>query len=149
MQYRVSPFIGPEYYPRTQSSPYIVKALFLPSDIQYEPQIITETPEEILSICFKEEKPRTVFTKTGFHMYISPTEQYIGRFANHVATALIRHEYLTKFGSTNPDVVCGNVVIFGTINIPRRMIDGKDHSVPYHIVEEAIRIYDTQGSNQA
>lgn len=145
MKPRLNPSITPEHYHvgRQRNNP-VIKGLFISFDINVQPQIVTDTSTKILTTIFKEEKPYPIFFKDEFHMYVSPMEQLLGKYINSVATFLVRQKNITYYGSTHPDVVCGSVLILGTKNIITQLVDNKDYSVPYPIVEEVVRIYDIE-----
>lgn len=135
--------LHPEYYkiyPHDIND--VVKGLYISCDTLVVPHLATDTPINLLNSIFKEDKPECVLFKKDFHMYVSPLEQYIGRYVNHVATALVRLHFMQTYGQVLPELVFGNVIIFGTKNLLINKPDGKDHSIPYEIVEETLRIYD-------
>jgi hypothetical protein len=138
----LNPSITPEHY-STAKTP-AVKALFISFNKYIQPQIVTDIDDKILSAVFKDEKPYPIFYDDEFHMYVSPSEQLIGMNVNSVATFFIRQKNIQLYGSLQQDVVCGNILIFGTKNLKKQIIDNKNYSVPYHIVEEVVRIYDIE-----
>lgn len=143
MNYNNIPIISPEYFQLTpQETNKKVKALFVSYDKKYEPQIIYEDPDKILSIVFPEIKTHTIFFANNIHMYVSSTENYICSRPNQTATMLVREICMKKYGTVLPEIVFGNIVIFGTMNLSTNIVDNKNHSIPYHIIEEVIRIYD-------
>ena len=138
-----NPVTSPEYYKiNPLDDNLIIKGLFLSWDIDKSPQIVTDTAANILQTVFKDEKPSCIFFRHHIHMYVSPTEQYLGKYVNQVATAFTRHWFLSHYGMLPPDTVCGNILIFGTLNLATQKVDNKDHSIPYETVEEVLRIYD-------
>lgn len=146
MMYKQSHIITPEYYPimPPKSNPNInhVKALFLSHYSYVPPQIITDDPQTILSVIFKDIKPIPIFFKKDYHIYLNPIDQVIGDKVNFVATFLARINSLHSFNQASGEQVCGNVIIFGSRNLKTKNLDNKNHSVPYDLVEECLRIYD-------
>lgn len=140
-----TPNTTPEYFKLLpDSNQSMVKGLFISSDSNFEPHLITDYSYRTIETVFKKEKPEVLFFNNLFHMYISPLEQFIGKYPNYVATFLVRQSYLKTYGDIPYDVVCGNVLIFGTINLQTKNVDGKDYSVPYSVIEECVKIYDIQ-----
>lgn len=142
----LNPSITPEYFQLLKTKPKsnVIKALFISYDKTVQPQIVTDTSDKILNVVFKEEKPYPLFFKDEFHVYVSPSEQLVGMNINSVATFFLRQKNMTIYGCDHPDVVCGHVLIFGTKNLVTQMLDNKNYSVPYHIVEEVVKIYDIE-----
>lgn len=137
--------VNPEYFEIHKGiKPGKVKSMYLSCDASIVPQIITETPSKILSSVFKEEKPICLFFKDGYHMYASPLEQYLGMYPNPIATFILRKSNMVSFKQLSTDVICGNVVFFGTVNLKTQQLDNKDYSVPYQLVEESLRIYNIE-----
>lgn len=138
-----SPYIPIEY---SQVTPHgtndKVKALFISFNFKHEPQLVFQTSSKILETVFKESKLEPIFFTQGFHMYVSSFEQFIGSNTNILASFLIRQKHMQSYGITIPEIVCGNVVMFGTINPLSEKLDNKDHSVPYHLIEEVTHTYD-------
>lgn len=135
--------LHPEYYkiyPHDIND--TVKGLYISCNALVTPHLVTDTLINLLNSIFKEEKPACVLFKKDFHMYLSPMEQYIGQHVNHVATSLLRLHFMQTYGQVQPEVVFGNAIIFGTKNLLINKPDGKDHSVPYQIIEQTLRIYD-------
>lgn len=119
-----------------------VKSILIPASIHIEPQIVLEKSDKILSSVFKQEKYYAIFFKEDFHMYFSSVEQYIGTPINQVATFLVRQKHMQMYGSVQPEIVCGNVVLFGTRNLLTNSIDNKDHSCSYRLITEVVNTYD-------
>lgn len=138
--------ITPEYYPFMPASKKrdtsIVKALFLSERVDVAPQIITDTAERILSKIFPNIKPYCIVSNRNYHIYIEPTEQVIGTRINFVATSIVRMESYRHIRQGAGEQICGNVVMFGSKNLEKNIIDNKDYSVPFHMVEESLRLFD-------
>jgi len=137
------PFIIPIEYSKItpQENNDKVKALFISFDFKYEPQVVLQTPQKILETIFKDSKIQPIFFTQGFHMYVSPFEQFLGSNTNVLASFIVRQKHMQSHGMTIPEVVCGNAVIFGTINPLSKKLDNKDHSVSYHLIEEVTHTY--------
>jgi hypothetical protein len=134
--------VNPEYFKiHPHDTSQIVKALYLSSNPAIVPQIITDKPNAIHTSVFKNENTICVFFKEGYHMYVSKFEQFLGMYPNPVATFMLRKSNLINYGDMATDVVCGNAIFFGTQNLKTGQIDNKDHSIPYQIVEESLRIH--------
>jgi hypothetical protein len=139
------PVITPEYYKQYPlQSNNIVKSLYLSSDKLISPQIVTDTAENAISLFFPDYKPKCLFFEDMFHIYMDPFIQLSKKHVNFVTTFYLRNSYRNKYGKSSFDSISGDVLIFGTLNISTNTIDGKDHSVPYNIVEEMLEIYDIQ-----
>jgi len=137
-----------EYQSLTPVSPvHKTKAILIPSSMDFEPQIVFENPDKIFSSVFKKEKCFTIFFKEDFHMYFPSMEQYIGADVNRVATFLVRQKHLQMYGNVPPEIVCGNVVLFGTRNLLTNSIDNKDHSCSYRLITEVVKTYDILKNN--
>lgn len=145
---RISFATSPEYYSflPSFSKKYnpIVKSLFIPADPNLTPKVVTDTASKTLSSIFEEEKPYCLFFKDNFHMYISTIDQLLGKNTNYVATFIARQKYMQSTGYVGSDIICGNVILFGTLNLKTNKIDNKDYSVPYQIIEEIVKIYETK-----
>lgn len=143
MNYNNIPIISPEYFQLTpQQTNKKVKSLFISYDKKYEPQILFEDPEKILSIIFPQIKTNTIFFSNNIHMYVSSVEHYICSRPNQTATTYVRRICMEKYGSVLPEMVFGNVVFFGTMNLSTNIVDNKNHSIPYQLIEEVLRTYD-------
>lgn len=138
--------VTPEYYPFLPTSKRkdtsTVKALFISERIDISPQIITDTADKILSKVFPSTKPYCIISNKNYHMYINTTEQLIGTRINFIATSIVRMESYHHFNKGAGEQICGNVVIFGSKNLEKNIVDNKNYSVPFHIVEESLRIFD-------
>lgn len=152
MKNKVSFATAPEHYAFLPSTSFenksIVKSLFIPFDDKLVPKVVTDTPSKTIYSLFQEEKPYCLFFKDNFHMYISPVDQLLGKHINYIATFLARQKYMQSNGYVGSDIICGNVILFGTLNLKTNKIDNKDYSVPYSTVEEVVKIYDTKKYNK-
>jgi hypothetical protein len=138
--------ITPEYYPRLPATKTkdinTVKALFISERIDVMPQIISDTSNNIIDKLFKNVNPYCLFFNRDYHMYIDTYEQIIGTKINFIATYFARMQSYHHTFRGAGEQICGNVIIFGSKNIDLNLFDNKDHSVPYSLVEESLRIYD-------
>lgn len=136
-----SPFTSPESYnPAYHPSENKVRCLFIPSEKYVEPLIITDYSSVILDTFFEDHPPAVLPCVNNFHVYYDPYLQWSPFFTNHIATSLIRNDTLHYNGNLLTDSICGNVLVFGTINPLTNQIENKDYSVPYEIIEQAVRI---------
>lgn len=139
------PVITPEYYkqyPLQKND--IVKCLHLSCDKDISPQIVTDTAENAINLFFPHYKPKCLFFEDMYHIYMDPYIQVSNKHINYVATFYLRNSYRNKYGKNSFDSISGDILIFGTLNVQTNSIDGKDHSVPYYLVEEILKIYDIQ-----
>lgn len=138
--------VTPEYYPFLPTSKRkdtsIVKALFISERLDVAPQIITDSSERIISKLFPNTKPICIFSDRDYHIYLDPTDQIIGVRINFIATSFARMESYRHIYRGAGEQVCGNVLMFGSKNLETNTYDNKDHSVPFHIVEESLRLFD-------
>lgn len=141
----IHPVLTPEYYKKYPLQPNnVVKGLYLSSQKGTSPQIITDTPANIISLFFPDLKPKCLFFKDMFHIYVDPYMQWSKHHVNYPITFFLRNCYRSNYGKESFDSISGDVLIFGSLNLVTNKIDAKDHSVPYNIVEEIIKIYDIQ-----
>jgi hypothetical protein len=139
----IHPVITPEYYKKYPLQPNeVVKALYLPCGKDAHPQIVTDTPTNAISLFFPDLKPKCLFFKDMFHIYVDPYMQLSKRHINYHITVFLRNCYRNNYGKESLDSITGDVLLFGTLNLLTNKIDGKDYSAPYHIIEEILRIHD-------
>lgn len=137
------PMLHPEYFPivpnvKTQQK---VKALLISNNQNIEPQIVFDTSENIINKTFPKEHVKKILFPQNYHIYFSYIEQMHCK-ANVIATMFLRQKYMQTYGTIHQEVLCGNILIFGTINSSKNILDNKDHSVPYYLIEEVLRIND-------
>jgi hypothetical protein len=136
----VHPKITPEYYKALPTHDPLVKALYISCDNSYEPYAITDTPDNIIKLVFQDKQVRVLNPNPYYHLYFNSSEQTkINKF-NFTASTLLRASYLTSLGIVTTDAIYGDVLIFGSYNYKLHLIDEEDHSVPYEIVEQVLRI---------
>ena len=139
----IHPVITPEYYKTYPlQSTDVVKGLYLSSDKDVHPQIVTDTSSNAISLFFPDFKPKCLFFKDMFHIYIDPYMQLSKKHINYHITVFLRNCYRSNYGKESFDSITGDVLVYGTLNLVTNKIDGKDHSVPYHIIEEMLKIND-------
>lgn len=119
-----------------------VKSLFISHDKSFEPQIVFEQSEKILSTIFPRKEMSTILFPNNIHMYVDSFENYICNKPNQVATMLVRLLCIKNYGTIEPELVFGNVLLFSTINPLTKKIDNNNYSIPYYLTEEVTRIYD-------
>jgi hypothetical protein len=134
------PYITPEGYQTHLYEPGVVRALYLSSDYQYSPFIITDTPYNILSSIFLGEQYDDVYPDIHYHACYALHAQSLISKPNYIATTLIRNSYLLSTGITVTDAIYGDVVLFGSFNHRDNRFDEGHYSIPYEIVEQAFRI---------
>ena len=139
-----NPFTAPECYNPTEDiSQNKVRALFISSDKNISPLILTDYSSVILDTCFEDNEIRILNCLNNYHIFYEPYLQWSVSYSNYIATMLIRNDQIYLDGSLITDSISGNVIIFGSINPFTGVIDGKDYSVPYEIIEQASRVYET------
>jgi hypothetical protein len=136
----VHPKITPEYYKALPTHNPLVKALYISCDNSYEPYAITDTPDNIIQLVFQDKQVRILNPNPYYHIYFSSLQQTKIKKFNYTASTLLRASYLTSLGIVTTDAIYGDVLIFGSYNYKLHLIDEEDHSVPYEIVEQVLRI---------
>lgn len=138
-----SPITTPEYYTDTVPSvPRSIQGLYIPADLNIPPQMINKPIKEALPLVFKDSDHTALPIFDVCHMYFDPHLQYGFYFPNVIATQLFRSYFLQSHGSKLIDVVYGDVLFYGSYNYTTKIIDNKNHSVPYEIVEQVVRLYE-------
>lgn len=139
---RIHPLIYPEYYKVfTHNQPYVVKSLYVSSDSSIFPTVLTDTPTNIIDSIFIINNYQLLSFNDFFHLYYDPFSQINYKNTNYIITSFLRNYYLTNYGEKLSTPVYGDVLLFGSKDLQTNTIDGKDHSVPYMIVEEIISLY--------
>jgi hypothetical protein len=136
----VHPKITPEYYRALPTHKPFVKALYISCSDGYVPYAITDSPNNIIQLIFQDKQVRVLNPNPYYHVYFDYLEQsQISRF-NFTASTLLRSSYLTSLGIVTTDAIYGDVLIFGSYDYNLHTIDEEDHSVPYEVVEQVLRI---------
>jgi len=139
-----TPFTSPELYnPSPDISENKIRSLFLSSDKNLTPLILTDYFNLIIESVFEDTEPAKLSCLNNYHIYYDPYLQWSSRFSNYIATTLIRQDQIAINGSLLTDSISGSVVIFGSINPSTHLIDQKSYSVPYEIIEQSLRIYES------
>jgi hypothetical protein len=136
----VHPKITPEYYKALPSHKPFVKSLYIPCSNDYVPYAITDSPDNIIELIFQDKQLRVLNPNPYYHVYFSSFEQSKTNKYNFIASHLLRNSYLTSLGIVTTDAIYGDVLIFGSYHYKLNKIDEEDHSVPYEIVEQVLRI---------
>jgi len=139
-----TPFTSPESYnPAFDISTNKIRSLFLSSDKDMAPLILTDYFHLIIQSVFEDDQPVKLSCLNNYHIYYDPYLQWSPYFSNYIATTLIRQDQITLNGSLLTDSICGTVLVFGSINPFTGIIDNKSYSVPYEIIEQSSRIYES------
>lgn len=137
------PLLTPELYRASDSlTERKVRALHIYQNIKRSPEVIHDTPDNILNDVFFKFPHRCFHFDNGFHMYASAMQGYYSLGENVLATYLMRLHYATTLGFYLPDTLYGDVCIFGSSRAYMSYQNNKDYSVPYEIVEQTIHLYD-------
>lgn len=134
------PSITPEYFNVTRSSEPNVKSLYISHDDNHDPYVVSETPDNILQLVFQGKEVKYLNPNPYYHVCFAVNQQPNVTHPNFIATHLVRLAYLTNYGIVATDAMYGDVLIFGSYNFTKKIIDNKSHSVPYEIVEQVLRI---------
>jgi len=138
----IHPLISPEYYKLySHKQPYVVKSLHVPSDSSIHSTIITDTPTNIIDSIFVYKNYQLLSFNDFFHLYYDPFSQINYKDTNVIITSFLRNYYLSNYAEKLSTPIYGDVLLFGSKDLQTNTIDGKDHSVPYIIVEEIIALY--------
>lgn len=141
----IHPVLTPEYFP---VSPFfdtsIVKSLYVSSEKDISPQIITDTLENVLDTFYPNTYPFMYPLGPYVHFFCEYLVQYVSSKENYVATQYYRNYLLRNHGFNSKDVIRGPVIFFGSYDLKNNMPDELSHSVPYNVVEEILAIYDLQ-----
>ena len=132
--------ITPEYYKVLPTHGPLVRALYVSCDNEYEPYAITDTPSNIIHLVFQDKQVRVLNPNPYYHIYYSSSQQSQIKKFNFTVSTLLRSSYLTSLGIVTTDAIYGDVLIFGSYDYNLHTIDDEDHSVPYEIVEQVLRI---------
>lgn len=139
-----NPFTAPECYNPTEDiSHNKVRSLFISSDKSISPLILTDYSSVVLDTCFEDDEVKVLRCLNNYHIFYNPYLQWSVSSSNYIATMLVRNDQILLDGSLLTDSISGNVIIFGSINPITGVIDGNNYSVPYEIIEQASRIYET------
>ena len=136
----VHPKITPEYYKALPTHKPLVKALYISCLEEYEPYAITDSPSNIMELIFQDKEVRVLNPNPYYHVYFNSFQQSTTNKFNFIASTLLRSSYLTSLGIVTTDALYGDILIFGSYNYNLHIIDDEDHSVPYEIVEQVLRI---------
>ena len=134
------PTITPEYFNVTRSSDPTVKSLYISSDDKHDPYVVNETSDNILQLVFQGREVKYLNPNPYYHVCFATDQQEKLNQPNFIATHLVRLAYLSSYGMLATDAMYGDVIIFGSYNFSKKIIDNKSHSVPYEVVEQVLRI---------
>ena len=134
------PTITPEYFNPTRLSEPTVKSLYISHDDTHDPYVVSETPDNILQLVFQGAEVKYLNPNPHYHVCFASDQQPLIQRPNYIATHLVRLAYLTNHGFTATDAMYGDVLIFGSYNFSKKIIDNQSHSVPYEVVEQVLRI---------
>lgn len=134
------PTITPEYFNPTRSSEPSVKSLYISPDDNHYPYVVNEVPDTILQLVFQGQEVKYLNPNPYYHVCFASHQQEKIHQPNFIATHLVRLAYLTNYGIAATDAIYGDVLIFGSYNFSKKIIDNQSHSVPYEIVEQVLRI---------
>lgn len=136
------PLITPEYYTSEHIADAMVRSLIVYSDIKKSPDLVYDTATEALEFLFDSSVEYNIVpVHSCYRMYVDDYARAKGLPANIIATRLYRHSAMTTYGVTPKQSVYGDVLFFGSLSADTKTIDGYDHSVPYELLEQAIRLH--------
>lgn len=137
------PLLTPELFRSTPtSSTEKVRALHISQIRSTSPEVVFDTPQNVKDKVFSKLRTRCLHFPQGFRMYIPSTQGILVVGENILATHLMRLHYSTGLGYYLPDIIYGDVVIFGSSTVYHSHLDNSDYSVPYEIVEEIVYLYE-------
>lgn len=142
-KYAIShPLITPEVYTSESIDQALVRSLVVYSDIKKSPDLVYDTAEETLEFIYDSSVEYNIVpVHSCYHMYVDDFARLKNLPANVIATRLYRHSAMVTYGIIPKQSVYGDVVFFGSLSAHTKTIDGYDHSVPYELLEQAIRLH--------
>ena len=140
------PFLTPEHYTLFPGQYNSVKCLFVP--VQGQPVILSDSYNNIIDEFFASESYLNLYFTNNYHMTISETLQFVNGANNYVATHLYRM-YSYQYNQHRMHLsIKGNAFLFGTYRKIQDSYVLDNYSVPYEIVEQAYRLYETGTKTQ-
>jgi len=142
-KYRIDhPFLTPEHLNINPDHKPKNKCLFIPDDD--EPVVVHANYSEIIDEVFPLQPVAKLYFPNNYHMCLNEHIQYLSNnFENYVATQLFRIYSMQHNKEKESLTIRGNVLLFGSY----REINGEyfldDFSVPFEIVEQVFRLYET------
>lgn len=135
--------ITPENFSSSLKNTGKIKSLFIPSNSNQVPKIHFEEPDFIKDKIFsKDSSLMLVPLHPYYHMYVNTLSMLDSKNVNVVATHLYRYSLSTMLGYKTTVFVCGDILIFGSVNALTQDNYDVDYSVPYEVVEQVSRYYD-------
>jgi hypothetical protein len=135
------PFLTPEHYSVLPDFPQKVKCLLLPFDGQ--PVVINENYDQIVSELFSSESSLNLFFSNNYHMVLSESIQFLNGYDNYIATHLFRMYSFIHNQEKIHLTIKGNALLFGTYRHHSHSYVLGNYSVPYEMVEQSYRLYET------
>lgn len=132
------PLIYPEKYFNFNPS---IKSIYLSTDTSVVPQILTDFYDKSLQYTFSQNENH-IYLIDPYIFFHASQSLMPEKNKNMLATMFFRNKVLVNFGYVPSDYIYGPVLITGSYNPIIHGIDGNHHSVPYHIVEEVLELYD-------
>ena len=135
------PFLTPEHYTLFPGEYQAIKCLFIP--IEGAPVVLSTTYDKIVDELFPSEPCLNLYFTNNYHMTVSETLQFINGADNYIATHLYRM-YSYKHNQHRMHLsIKGNAVLFGSYRKIQNSYVLNNYSVPYEIVEQSYRLYET------
>lgn len=135
------PFLTPEHYTLMPETLSKTKCLLIP--LGSSPLVVHESYDSIIDQLFEDDSVVNLYFPNNYHMVLSESLQYSNNLDNYVATYLYRM-YANSFHSHFANrSIKGNVLLFGTYRYIDHSYVLDNFSVPYELVEQAFRIYES------
>lgn len=135
--------ITPENFSSSLKNVNKIKSLFIPHSSQ-PPKIYFEDPIVLKQTLYIKDLTSLMLVPLHpyYHMYVDNISMVDHKNVNLVATYLYRYSLSTLLGYKTTTFVCGDVLIFGSVNALTQDNHDIDYSVPYEVVEQVSRYYD-------
>jgi len=137
----IHPIFTPEYYTPHNDNPF-VRSLCVFSDSLKVPQVLNCPASVAVNILFNDSPHKIISFDDTFLLYINIQDQLNYRNPNCIITSYLRNYSICNYGTTFPEAVMGDVLIFGANNLSNKKLSLRNYSVPYQMVEEIMTIYE-------
>lgn len=143
-----NPILYPEVLRVTPTSIYPIKALIVPH-IDASPQIVTDTPDNMLSTFFPNDTSFAIRLDEYLTVYVNIMQQALYNMQNYVATFYARYKYSIKYGIPPTYTICGAALFVSSKPVINSVnLNLPFYSVPYECVQEILEIYDNYEASQ-